>query len=302
MSEFAPFKSSPERGRIFGRWSLKALIPLLTLAAIAGPASSQDRASWTRAIEPVRIIDNTYWVGTAGLAAILITTPQGHVLLDGGLPENAPLIEKNIEKLGFKVRDVKVLLNSHAHFDHSGGLAQLKKDTGAQLVAMQQDVYALEKGVYAGSEHMTGASAPPVKVDRIIKDGDTVKLGGVTLTANLTPGHTAGCTTWTWPVKDAGRTLTVAAFCSASVAANRITGPNLQYPGVVEDYRKTFTRAKTMKVDVFLAAHGEFFDLAGKAAKVRSGAPNPFVDPNAFKTFVAGQEREFEATVARARS
>jgi metallo-beta-lactamase class B len=283
-------------------WSLsrQAVLPLLAIAAIAGPASSQDRTSWTRAIEPVRIIDNTYWVGTAGLAAILITTPQGHFLIDGALPESAPLIEKNIEKLGFRLKDVKYLLNSHAHFDHSGGLQQLKKDTGAQMVAMREDVYALEKGVYAGSEHFKDAGAPPVKVDRVIRDGATLTLGGVTLTANLTPGHTAGCTTWTWPVKDAGRTLTAAAFCSASVAANRVTGPNLQYPGVVADYRKTFARARTMKVDVFLAAHGEFFDLAGKAARARAGGPNPFIDPNAFGAFVAGQEREFEATLARA--
>ncbi len=280
---------------------LKTVLLTCVIGALAaGPAASQNVA-WTQAVPPLKIIDNTYWVGSADLAAILITTPAGHILLDVGVPQNAGLVKKNIEALGFKVNDIKVLLNTHAHFDHSGGLAKLKADTGARMIASEGDTYALEKGVYPGSETQANLNFPPVKVDRQVKDGDTVTLGGVTLTANITPGHSRGCTTWTWPVKDGARTLTAGAFCSASVAANRVTGANLQYPGIVADYRSTFAKAKTMKIDVFLAAHGSFFDLAGKRARIAPGAPNPFIDPAGFQRLIASQERAFEQTQGAAR-
>lgn len=273
------------------------LLAGLALIAVAGPAASQN-AAWTAVVPPLKIIDNTYWVGSQDLAAILITTPRGHILLDVGLDENVALVKKNITALGFNPRDIRVLLNTHAHFDHSAGLARMKRDTGAQLVAMQGDVYALEKGVYQGSEDNAAFKAPPVKVDRVVVDGDTITLGGVTLTANHTPGHSPGCTTWTWPVRDGNRILTAGAFCSATVAANRITG-NLQYPGIVEDYRATFRKAKNLKIDVFLAAHASFFDLAGKRARITARGPNPFIDPEGFQTLVANQERAFEQTLAQ---
>jgi metallo-beta-lactamase class B len=272
----------------------------LAILALAGPASSQSstQALWREVIPPLKIIDNTYWVGTAGLQAVLITTPQGHFLIDVGLPENAPIVERNIETLGFKVKDIKYLLNTHSHFDHSGGLAKLKADSGATFVASQGDRYALENGVYEGSENQASLKFPAIKVDRVIADGGKLTLGGVTLTANITPGHTKGCTTWTWQVREAGKTLNVVDFCSASVAANRLA-PNPQYPGIVEDYRKTFARAKSIKGDVFLAAHGDFFDLAGKKARVGPGKPNPFIDPTGFASFVARQEQGFNAELAR---
>ena len=159
------------------------------------------------------------------------------------MPEGAPLIEANIAKLGFKLSDVKILLNSHAHFDHSGGLAQLKQDTGATLYAMEGDVSALEGGFYLGSEDVRSMNAPPVKVDRVLKDGDTVKLGDFTLTAHLTPGHSRGCTSWGATLRRRGKAYEALVFCSATVAANRITPP-LQYEGIVEDYRKTFAKTK----------------------------------------------------------
>lgn len=272
----------------------------LGILALAGPASSQSssQALWREVIQPLKIIDNTYWVGTAGLQAVLITTPEGHFLIDVGLPENAAIVEMNIETLGFKVKDIKYLLNTHSHFDHSGGLARLKADSGAIFVASEGDRYALENGVYQGSENQAGLRFPAIKLDRVIADGGTLTLGGVTLTANITPGHTKGCTTWTWQVKEAGKTYTVLDFCSASVAANRLA-PDPQYPGIVEDYRKTFARAKTMKADIFLAAHGDFFDLAGKKAKVAPGAPNPFIDSTGFASFVARQEQAFNTDLAR---
>jgi metallo-beta-lactamase class B len=265
----------------------------------AQPAAKQPsrRELWNRPAEPFHIIDNVYYVGTSGLASYLFKTQDGLIVLDGALPESAPLIEASIQKLGFKLSDVKIILNSHAHFDHSGGLAQLKEDTGARLYAMEGDVSALEGGFYLGSESEKTKSAPPVKVDQVLRDGDTVSLGGVTLKAYLTPGHTRGCTSWGATVHDQGQPYELLVFCSASVAANRITPP-LQYPGIVEAYRKTFARAKAMKVDIFLAPHPEFFDMVGKRAKLKDGAPNPFINPGEFKPFVEMMEAAFEKILA----
>lgn len=265
----------------------------------AQPASNQpsQREVWNVPAEPFHIIDNVYSVGTGGLASYLFKTEDGLILLDGALPESAPLIEAHIQKLGFKLSDVKIILNSHAHYDHSGGLAQLKKDTGARLYAMEGDVSALEGGFYLGSESETDMGAPPVKVDQVLHDGDTVSLGGVTLKAHLTPGHSRGCTSWGETVHDQGKAYELLVFCSATVAANRITPP-LQYPGIVEDYRTTFAKAKAMKVDIFLAPHPEFFDMVGKRVKLKDGAPNPFINPGEFKPFIESLEAAFEKTLA----
>ena len=152
------------------------------------------QANWNKPTEPFHVIDNIYYVGTEGLGAYLFTGPEGHVLLDGATPEGADVIEANIAKLGFKLSDVKVLLNSHAHYDHSGGLAQLKQESGASSHAMEGDVSALEGGFYLGSEDVKAMNAPPVKVDRVLKEGEQVKLAGIDLIAHLTPGHSRGCT------------------------------------------------------------------------------------------------------------
>ena len=266
--------------------------------ATSAPALAQGN-NWNTPTEPFHVIDNVWYVGTEGLSAFLFTTPEGHILLDGATPQGAPMIEANIAKLGFKLSDVKVLLNSHAHFDHSGGLAQLKKDTGAPLYAMEGDVSALEGGFYLGSESVHAMDAPPVKVDRALKDGDTVKLGGFTLTAHLTPGHSRGCTSWGATLHDKGKAYEALVFCSATVAANRITKPE-QYEGIVADYRSTFAKTKTMKVDIPLAPHPEFFQLLEKSAKANADpkATNPFVDPAAFGVLIAKLETAFETTLA----
>ncbi|MBS2029308.1 MAG: subclass B3 metallo-beta-lactamase [Deltaproteobacteria bacterium] len=266
------------------------LAPLqVTLALLL----SSQPASWSQPMEPFRIVDNVYDVGTVGLAAYLFVTPQGDILLDGGLPSCAPLIEANIQKLGFKLSDVKVLLNSHAHFDHSGGLAQLKKDTGARLLASEGDRSALEGGFYLGSEEDASLAAPPVKVDAVIHDGETVTLGGFTITAHLTPGHTRGCTSWGWTAHDGGKSYEALVFCSASIAANRLV-ERPQYAGIVADYRATLAKAAKMKVEIFLAPHPEFFGLEAKRAKQKAGSPNPFVAPGEFAAFIAQQTADFE--------
>lgn len=278
---------------------MKKTIAVAAFVAVAIPALAQQNASWTRPAEPFRIIDNTWSVGSEGLTAFLITTPKGLVLLDVGVPANAELVEKNIEKLGFKVKDIKILLNSHGHFDHSGGLAKLKADSGAQMVSSEAEVYALEQGVYPGSEGNKAMGQPPVKVDRKVRDGEVVELGGVKFTAHITPGHTKGCTSWTWPVKDKdGSAHTAIDFCSATVAANRLVPE--QYPGIVADYRKTFATAKSLPGDVFLAPHSEFFGLAAKKAKLGQPGPNPFIDRAGFETLLDAQHTAFEASLAAA--
>jgi metallo-beta-lactamase class B len=278
-----------------GRW-MKAALAATAMALISAPAVAQN--NWNKPTEPFHVIDNVWYVGTEGLSAFLFTTPEGHVLLDGATPEGAAMIEANIVKLGFKLSDVKILLNSHAHFDHSGGLAKLKQDTGATLAAMEGDVSALEGGFYLGSEDSKTMGAPPVKVDRVLKDGDTVKVGDFTLTAHLTPGHSRGCTSWGATLGEGGKWYEALVFCSATVAANRITPP-LQYEGIVEDYRKTFVKTKEMKVDIPLAPHPEFFQLLQKSAKAKADpkGTNPFIDPGAFQALMSRLESDFERTL-----
>jgi len=279
------------------RRALVILLALAGLAAAPDPFASQ-RVAWNRPAEPFRIIGDVYYVGTGGLSSFLIATPKGHILIDGGLTESAPQIERHIAALGFKLTDVKILLNSHAHYDHSGGLAQLKRDTGAVLIASAGDRVSLETGTYLGSETVAALRAPPVKVDRLVADGGEVSLGGVTLTAHLTPGHTRGCTTYTLPVVEAGARHEVVFFCSATVAANRLA-PREQYPGIVADYRRTFAGSRAIKADVFLAPHPEFYGLEAKRAAQIKGGPNPFVDPAAFQNHVTHMAAAFEAELAR---
>jgi metallo-beta-lactamase class B len=269
-----------------------ALALTLTLSA---PAFAQ--ANWNKPAEPFHVIDNIYYVGTEGLGAYLFTGEEGHVLLDGATPEGAAVIKANIAKLGFKLSEVKILLNSHAHFDHSGGLADLKAATGATLQAMEGDISALEGGFYLGSEDVKTMGAPPVKVDRVLKDGDKVELPGITLVAHATPGHSRGCTSWGTTASAGGENYEVLVFCSATVAANRITPP-LQYDGIVEDYRTTFAKAKTMRVDIPLAPHPEFFGLLQKAEKAKADkTQNFFVDPGAFQPYIKRLEEAFETTL-----
>ena len=270
-------------------------------ALLATATQAQSPAAWSAATEPFQIADNLYYVGTEGISVFLLTTPEGHVVIDGAMPTSAPLIEASIRKLGFDPKDVKILLNSHAHFDHAAGLAQLKTDTGAILAASAEDQPALETGKYIGSEDVTAFDFAPVKVDRVLADGEVVELGGLKMTAHLTPGHTAGCTTWTFPVTIAGQSRQAMLYCSTSVAANRLVskakGP--QYPGVVAAYEQSFAKLKSMKADVFLAPHPEQFGLAAKRAKLAAGGPNPFVDPAELQATIAASEKDFRVQLAR---
>jgi len=257
-----------------------------------GQRNGTERAEWNKPVEPFRIIGNIYYVGVTGVASYLIATPKGHVLLDGGLPETAPIIEKNIASLNFRIQDVKYLLNSHAHYDHCGGLATLKRVSGAQVVASRADAEVLESGRQKNYS-IPDSLFPRVKVDRLIGSGETVELGGVTLTAVLTPGHTKGCTTWTMPVQELGKTYQVVFYCSTSVPGYPLVD-NPRYPEIVSDYEQSFTRLRQLPCDVFLAPHGSFFRLMEKRAQMAQGGPNPFVDPAELRSWVDQSEQEFQ--------
>ena len=264
-------------------------------ALLVTSASAQIPASWTKPTTGFKVIGNIYYVGTEGLSAWLITSSKGHhILIDGGMPQNAALVEANIKALGFKLSDVDLILNSHAHFDHAGAIAQLKKDTGAVVIASAGDKWALESGKYPGSEDVVAFNFPGVKVDKTVADGETLSVGSHTLKSNLTPGHTKGCTSWTTSVKEGTRTYKVIFFCSTSVAANRLA-PNPQYPGIVADYQKAFTKLAGMQADVFLAPHPEQMNLAAKRAAMGPGKPNPFVNPTELQTVTAASKADFEA-------
>ena len=275
----------------------RILFLLVAMFGIAQPAIAEVPADWTKPVAPFHIIGNIYYVGTADLAAYLIHTKDGDILIDGTLEQNVPLIERNIAALGFRVSDIKILLNSHAHYDHAAGLAALKHDSGATLYASAADAPILERGSISfgptASDHF-----PPVKVDRIVRDGETIELGGTKLTAHLTPGHTPGCTSWTMPVSEDGAAHTAIFYCSTTVAGNPLVN-NKAYPQIASDYEASFAKLKTMKADVFLAAHAQFYHPQQKLALRKKGAPNPFVDPGELQRFVAASQRDFEAELAK---
>jgi metallo-beta-lactamase class B len=284
--------------------TLTAALCALALFATGAQAQTvkdflaQVTKKWTAPFEPFQLIGNIYYVGTDGIAVYIIKTSQGLILMDTALPESTGMIKDNIAKLGFKLGDIKYILNTHAHFDHTGGFAEIKKETGAQLVAGERDRPLLEGGYYPGDEKNTDLRFPAVKVDRAVKEGDKVTLGDTTLTAHATPGHSPGCTSWEMTVKDGDQDRDVLFFCSGTVALNRLVG-NPTHPGIVDDYRSTFARAKAMKIDVLLGPHPEVYGMQAKRAQMKDGAPNPFVKPGELATYVTGLEQDFDKQLTK---
>ncbi|MFL6213040.1 MAG: subclass B3 metallo-beta-lactamase [Blastocatellia bacterium] len=278
----------------FARWSAT----LVAMLAFCLPVSTRAQGSeqwreWNRPVKPFRIIGNVYYVGATEVSSFLITTPQGHILLDSGFAETVPQIRENIKQLGFKLEDVKLLINSHAHSDHAGGLAELKALTGARLAASEADAALLARGGkddFAWGDTLT---FPPVQTDRLLHDGETIELGGVWMVAHLTPGHTKGNTTWTMEVKEGGKTYNVV-FMGSTSAPDYTLVHNKKYPNIIADYQRSFRILESLPCDVFLSAHGSFFDLKGKMAKLETGAAtNPFIDPKGYREFLEGSKENF---------
>ena len=254
---------------------------------------------WNTPYAPFKVIGNIYYVGTAGVSSWLITSPKGHILIDGILAQSAPQIIGNVKALGFNIRDVKYLLNSHAHIDHAGGLAGLQRASGATMIASAADKPFLENGDI-GHGPSGGMKFPPIRVDRLIGDGGTVRLGGVTLTAHLTPGHSPGCTSWSMTATGADSVRRQVFFhCSGTVAGQSLRPE--AYPGIVANFRATFAKVRKFKADIFLANHDNFFDLKEKRARQIAGDANAFVDPSELQRFNTLMETRFEAELAQKR-
>ncbi|MEG3087203.1 subclass B3 metallo-beta-lactamase [Sphingomonas sp. PB4P5] len=266
----------------------------LPLALLATPAVAADPPDWTQPTAPFQLIGPIDYVGTEGLAAYLIHTSAGAILIDGTMAENAAAIERSVVARGVKMRDVKILLLSHAHADHAGGLAALKRASGARLVAGAGDRAALETGVPPGETNYGVLRFPAVTVDRAIRDGERVTLGGVTLTAVATPGHTPGCTSWSLRLRQAGKPVDVLFACSVTVAGNKLVG-NRRYPGIVGDFRRSFAKLGARSADIVLPFHPELDELRARAAR---GA---LVDRAALPTLVREARVAFDGELAKQR-
>ncbi len=258
---------------------------VLAWLLFAGLSTAQ--TDWNKPFPPHKVIANVYFVGTAELGSFLITTPEGHILINSDFETTVPVIRASVEKLGFRFTDIKILLGSHAHGDHMEGDAMVKELTAARVMAMEQDVPALQKMMPGGKPH---------PIDKILHDGDEVTLGGTTLVAHLTAGHTKGCTTWTMKAKEGDKTYNVVILGSIGVNPGYILVNNKDYPQIADDYIRSFKVLRALPCDVFIASHGKFYDLASKFPKLGNG-PNPFIDPEGYKAHLDLQEKNFYATL-----
>jgi metallo-beta-lactamase class B len=236
----------------------------------------------TTAFPPHKIIGNIYYVGMRTISSFLIVTPQGNILIDSTYERNVPTIEKSIAQLGFKFSDIKILLGNHAHADHQEGDALVKQMTGAQVVAMAEDVPALKEMKPGGKEH---------PIDRVLHDGDSVTLGGTTLVAHLTPGHTRGCTSWTTTAQEGGKTYNVLLGCS-------LRPPAVVTPAIADEFNHTFRTVHTLACDVQLGDHPAQYNMQQKYAKLKAGGPNPFIEPSTCMREANVQEAMFKAILA----
>jgi len=272
---------------------------------IWSPDNSRAQSNdWTEPFPPFKIAGNLYYVGSKGLANYLITTPEGHILINSDMEENVPLIRASVENLGFKFTDIKILLISHAHWDHDAASDTIKKLTGAKYMVMDADVSVVESGGKADFQYGNDPTTlyKPTKVDRVLRDGDEVKLGGTVLVAHLTPGHTKGCTTWTLKVAEGGKTYDVVIIGSPNVNPGYRLVNNTTYPRIAEDYQKTFKVLKSLSCDIFLGAHGNYFGLDTKYPRLKTEGLSVFVDPAGYKKYVEEKEQEFKKELAKQRT
>lgn len=262
---------------------------------LTGTAVAQNPPDWTTPFPPHRVVGNVYYVGSKDLASYLITTPKGHILINSSLQSSVPLIRKSVEQLGFKFSDIKILLISHAHSDHCAGSALIKQLTHAQYMVMDGDVSVVESGGKKDFQYGQRREMlyPATKVDRVLHDGDEVQLGGVVLVAHLTAGHTKGCTTWTLKVPDHAKIYNVVIVGSPNVNPGYKLVDNKSYPTIASDYAHGFAVLKSLPCDVFLGAHGGYYDMLEKYAQVGKSGVNPFIDPAGYKAYVADRERAF---------
>jgi len=288
----------------FPRMTLRKIAPLFLLIAsfvCAAPLHAAQNADWTRPFPPFHIAGNLYYVGSADLASYLVATPKGLILINSSFEANVPLIRHSVEQLGFHFSDIRILLISHAHSDHCAGSAAILKLTGAKYYVMAGDVEVVESG--GRKDFQYGAELdqryPPTHVDRTLHDGDTVQLGGAVLTAHLTAGHTKGTTTWTMNENEGGHLLHVVIVGSPNVNPGYKLVNNAAYPQIASDYKHEFVVLRSLPCDVFLGAHGEYFDLKEKYQRWKNGDKSAFIDPAGYKAYIADREQAFEEELAK---
>jgi metallo-beta-lactamase class B len=271
---------------------LLSLALLLTFAVTPGHAVPAD---WTTPVTPFKIADNLYYVGSRDLAAYLVVTPKGNILINANLESSPAQIRRSVEQLGFRWTDIRILLNSQAHYDHAAGAAEVLRETHAQYMVMDGDVDIIKTGGAADFDP-TLPHFPPARVDRTLHDNDTVALGGITLTAHKTAGHTRGCTTWTIETHQGGRTLNVVIVGGWAVNPGVSLLPSHQrpaaYPGITTDFDHTFATLKALPCDIFLGAHGVYFNMLSKLDRLPKQGPSVWIDPDGYRKAVV----EFEAT------
>jgi metallo-beta-lactamase class B len=266
-------------------------------AAIDKALRAEDPEDWHRPFPPYKIATNLYYVGTGDLASYLFSTSSGNILINTDYPQDVPLIRNNIAQLGFKFSDIKVVLLSHAHDDDVAGTALVVKETGARLMVMDGDVAAIESGTtdfQPTDQHWT-----PIKVDRVLHNGDSVELGGTKLVAHRTAGHTQGCTTWTAQLRDENRVLNVVIDCSVNAIPAYKLVNDTRYPHVAEDFERSFSVLKSLPCDIWLSAHGANFDMKAKYGKLNTGRDNPFIDPAGYRKYIAEHENSFRRELKR---
>ena len=276
--------------------TLTFLLAVLGLGSTSRAQGSEQWREWNRPVAPYRIAGPLYYVGMTGVTSYLVTTSAGHILVDGAFQESAPRILGNVRALGFRPEDVRALLSTHAHADHAGGLAEIRSLTGAPLYAGEADVALLARGGRGDFAFGDEIPFPPVTADVAVKDGDQVKLGGVTVRAIATPGHTMGCTSWAFTIEDGGKPLRVVVIGGTSAPGYRLVD-NSKYPGIVGDYEKTFAKLKAEPAEIFLEGHGFAFALDDRRAGRR-----PFVDPEGYRSRVAEAEKAFRDQLAKQRA
>jgi metallo-beta-lactamase class B len=280
---------------------VNCFLAAILLVGIAIPAHAQNAQAGSDAIEPYRIIGNIYYVGTASISSFLIQTSDGLVLIDTGYERMVPGIRASIEKLGFRIQDVKIMLSSHSHIDHVEGHAAMQKLTGAQIMALGEDAAAIAGGFDNSALGM--GKWTPANVDRVLKDGEIVTLGGVNLQAHLTPGHTKGCTTWTTTVQEGGRTYRVVFVGGLSINGGVTLLDNARHPTIADDYARAFRTLKELNADVFLAQHPNIFGMAGKLESLKAKpATNPFIDPEGYRRAVEQAEARYLKQLAEERA
>ncbi len=274
--------------------SVLALTSIITVGGLLAQAPNPLRGEASQPVEPYKVIGNIYYVGAVNISSHIIVTAEGLILLDTGTQEMLPGIRTNLEKLGYTLQDVKIILSSHAHWDHVEGHAAIQELSGAKVMAVGEDAAAISSGIDNSAAGARGWN--PVEVDRVLKDGDKVTLGGVTMQAHWTPGHTKGCTAWTTTVEEDGESYFVVFVGGTGI--NRNLGvkllDNKRHPSIVEDYARTFRVLKELPADVFLAQHPSMYGMAEKLERLKVGATaNPFVDPEGYQQFLVEEEGKY---------